>query len=346
MDSITHALFGSACAIAVTHRTARNSGDIRRRVVVAAASALFPDIDYLGFWIDPLIFLADWHRSFTHSLLLIPLWAGVVTLFFMVFQSYRTDYRALYLISCLAIASHILLDLTTVYGTAILYPLLDVRFSFSISFVIDWILTSTLIVSLLIYYYSHARMVIIFSLLLIGGYWYAQYLLKNHALEVAGRELSAVGTVFAVPQPFSPFNWKIIRQDGVNYQLAYFNLLAETEEGALFDPFSLRQYYKPVEALIWKSHYLYGDNVLQQNLIKEAWEHPEFNYFRSFASLPVHYRLDQSNGKTCVWFTDIRYALPFLPPSFRYGLCRSQEDDDWKLFRLALLGEEKIKLYY
>jgi hypothetical protein len=43
------------------------------RLAVAGIAADFPDIDYLSFWIDPLVFLTDRHPSLTHSLLLMSL---------------------------------------------------------------------------------------------------------------------------------------------------------------------------------------------------------------------------------------------------------------------------------
>jgi inner membrane protein len=45
----------------------------RSRLLLGGIAAAFPDVDFIGFLIDPLRFLAYWHQGPTHSLLLLPL---------------------------------------------------------------------------------------------------------------------------------------------------------------------------------------------------------------------------------------------------------------------------------
>ena len=78
MDTVTHVLLGTACAVAVSKKPAWSDESLRPRLLVAGIAAAFPDVDYLSFWIHPLLFLADWHRTFTHSLVLLPVWAAVI----------------------------------------------------------------------------------------------------------------------------------------------------------------------------------------------------------------------------------------------------------------------------
>ena len=64
MDTITHALFAGLSAKVITpHQTkTENSCQNKDTLIIAAIAAAFPDIDYLSFWINPLIFIAEWHR--------------------------------------------------------------------------------------------------------------------------------------------------------------------------------------------------------------------------------------------------------------------------------------------
>jgi membrane-bound metal-dependent hydrolase YbcI (DUF457 family) len=50
----------------------------RERLLLGGAAAAFPDIDFIGFLVDPLRFLAHWHQGPTHSLILLPLWAALL----------------------------------------------------------------------------------------------------------------------------------------------------------------------------------------------------------------------------------------------------------------------------
>ena len=68
MELLTHALLGAGAALA--SRPARSRMTSRERLLLGAAAAMGPDIDFATFPIDPLRFLADWHQGATHSLLL------------------------------------------------------------------------------------------------------------------------------------------------------------------------------------------------------------------------------------------------------------------------------------
>ena len=50
----------------------------RTRLLLGGVAAAFPDVDFIGFLIDPLRYLAYWHQGLTHSLLLLPLWSLLI----------------------------------------------------------------------------------------------------------------------------------------------------------------------------------------------------------------------------------------------------------------------------
>ncbi|MEW8228672.1 MAG: hypothetical protein AB2748_23340, partial [Candidatus Thiodiazotropha endolucinida] len=91
--------------------------------------------------------------------------------------------------------------------------------------------------------------------------------------------------------------------------------------------------YRGSTALEWRQESLLGNDNSLASLIDEAWSQPLFLKFREFSRFPVLYRLDKEKDETCVWFTDLRYTLPYLTPAFRYGMCRRQAQA-WGLYRL------------
>jgi len=80
MDTVTHSLLGALVVRSVFPAQQRPGQPLtnRQRMVVGAIAGAFPDIDYIASWIDPMIYLTLWHRSITHSFVLLPLWALLV----------------------------------------------------------------------------------------------------------------------------------------------------------------------------------------------------------------------------------------------------------------------------
>ncbi|MCG7930615.1 MAG: metal-dependent hydrolase [Candidatus Thiodiazotropha lotti] len=325
MDTITHALFGAVCTAALHRTPSAGSNELPRRMVITGMAAAFPDIDYLGFWIDPLLFLADWHRSATHSLLLFPLWAALLTLCSLPWRWARNHWRTTYALCCLGLLSHLPLDLLTPFGIKLFYPIATTSYSLAISFFIDGYFTAIIVVTLLLLLRHPPRRVALSGLLILSSYLSGQWLLKSEALQVAARQFPQATDLHALPQPFSPFYWQLINRHQSHYQVAYLSLTAEHQ--AIFRD------YRGAHNLTWKTYRLPTDQARQTPLVSIAWQQDQLQKFRQFAHFPILYRLDQFPGETCIWFTDLRYTLPYLTPPFRYGMCQQQQQP-WKLYRL------------
>jgi inner membrane protein len=95
--------------------------------------------------------------------------------------------------------------------------------------------------------------------------------------------------------------------------------------------------FQPVAAATWTRHTRFGEHPADQALARPAFEHEALAGFRHFARFLVLDQIETRRDGVCVWFTDLRFSLPSLPPSFRYGLCRatsaSDSDIDWRLAR-------------
>lgn len=113
--------------------------------------AIFPDSDVLRdiFSHDRLL-VVTWHRSITHSLLMLPLWAVLLAGITRALTSWRKweapSFAALSGIYAVGILSHILLDLVTSFGTMIWSPLGWSRPAWDLLFIVDFTFTAILLV--------------------------------------------------------------------------------------------------------------------------------------------------------------------------------------------------------
>ena len=350
MDTLTHALIGAlvgrSCPVNDTAISAN------QRTIVGAVSAAFPDIDYLTFWLDPLSFLSDWHRGPTHSLVLLPVWALLLGLFWSrVFH--RPDAIGRFtLIAGLALGSQILTDLITVYGTSIFYPISDWRPGLGSTFVIDPWLT------------------VLLAAVLCGSFWRGDALLPRaglivlvctlgvhtllqRAAEHVGRDYASESgldpdAVRAIAQPLSPLHWKIVVPDAHGYHMTHVRL---TERAGFPSAWAdwlgvdmLLDAYRATGEADWQRHVLIDESMNNAGLVRTVWQHPLLSRFRRFAAMPVLYRIDRSTTRLCIWFTDLRFTLPSLPPAFRYGLCRAGQDGShWQLYRIRRFTDGEIE---
>lgn len=267
MELVTHGLLGATLADATA--AAHSRLPPRERVLLGAVAAMLPDIDFIGFLINLLVFLADWHQGPTHSLILLPLWALLIGGAYAALRRQRGVIIGAVLVSALGLASHIAADLITAYGVALLYPLSERRYSLATTFVIDPLVTAIPLAGLAVGLRTRRRLPAGVALTVLALYVGAQATLQRQAVEL-GREAAQVqGLGFerlaALPQPFSPF--------------------------------------------------------------------------RRFAVYPSVSRVDADGDETCVWFTDLRYDLPSLPDTFRYGFCREAYEQPWRLYRLRYFSE-------
>src|SRR5271155_470305 len=153
MDTITHGIAGALIGKGFFSRKAA-------RVVVFSATvgAMFPDIDVVAeiFSRDPLA-IVKYHRAITHSFVVLPFFAALLAwltrsgvAFLRTKHSKFTNLEApswgmLTLIYGIAIASHILLDGMTSFGTRMWFPISQQRVAWDLLFIIDFSFTSLIL---------------------------------------------------------------------------------------------------------------------------------------------------------------------------------------------------------
>ena len=154
MDTITHGIAGALIGKAVFRGEDMFASRPMNRQRILTWSlmlgAIFPDSDVLRdiFSHDKLL-IVTWHRSITHSLILLPLWALLLAWTTHVFCRWRKweapSFAALVGIYAVGILSHILLDLVTTFGTMIWSPLEWSRPAWDMIFIVDFTLSGTLL---------------------------------------------------------------------------------------------------------------------------------------------------------------------------------------------------------
>ena len=345
MDVITHTLLGGALAYAAT--PTRTPLGVRDRVLLGGVAAAFPDIDFIAFPLNPLVFLSDWHQAPTHSLLLLPLWSFVIVGLFSVVSRRRGAFAPAFLVATLGLVSHIAADVVTAYGTAILYPLSDSRFSLSTTFVIDTLFTTVIAVGLTFSLWRRRRDATVIALAFLCVYVGGLGLLKQQAIEAgwasARENHIQPDSLHALPQPFSPFNWKLIGVQGPIRYTAHVNLVSHSplvpSLPGLRRVAAIAKAYQAPTQLTWQYRHRYGDRPALRPLVAQLWQHPRFAAFRRFSVHPALSRIDDDGDGACVWFTDLRYDLPALPDTFRFGFCRDRSGNPWQLYRLRYFSK-------
>ena len=154
MDPLTHGLSGALAARAFLPQF---SSEGKRRVARWAVllGSVFPDIDVIAKPFDPDDFATiRVHRTLTHSLVCLPVWAlllVLLTAWFCRRRSIPAPGRAvLWLLYGFGLALHILFDCITSFGTLVWSPVSWNRISWDWTFIVDLALTGVLLYFLLL----------------------------------------------------------------------------------------------------------------------------------------------------------------------------------------------------
>lgn len=345
MDPFTHALSGALIArAATTDATGLQSSrseilPLRLQILTGFAAAAFPDIDLILRLIDTLTYL-NWHQGPTHSVILLPLWAWLLAWSFSRFTRKRYTWQLFYRPACLGIAIHIAGDVITSYGLMLFAPLSTQRYSVSLVFVIDPWFTLIIITRLVASWrYRRWRMPAILALAGLCGYVGFLWTLQQQAIALSQNYIRwnhlPSAKISVLPQPLSPFHWKLIIRQNRIYHLVDMNLQKFKRESPTgVDLLSnIAAAYRPNTENHWRIRHHFGDDLMDKTLIREAWLSPAFAPFRAFAEFPVLDRAENSQYGFCAWFYDLRFEFPLLPPSFRYGACRQTGASEWEIVR-------------
>ena len=155
MDTITHGIAGALIGKAVFRgEDMLASRPMNRGRIITWSlmlGGIFPDSDVIrDFFSSDKLLIVTWHRSLTHSLILLPLWALLLAGITRAFANSRKweapSFATLAGVYGAGILSHILLDLVTSFGTMIWSPLRWSRPAWDLIFIVDFTLTAIFLV--------------------------------------------------------------------------------------------------------------------------------------------------------------------------------------------------------
>ena len=249
MDSISQLLLGAAVAGAVVPATHR-----RAAMLAGAALGTLPDLDSLpvALFTDDPVALMTLHRSFSHSLFVLPLVGWAIWAFFRrrggrVAQAPRRWFWAIQL----ALITHPLLDAFTSYGTQLLWPLPLAPTMWSSVFIIDPGYTLWLLLGVVVAAFAGsrplARQALVAGLALSCAYLGWSLLAKGMVEREARRALAQSGLadapMFSAPMPFNTLLWRVVAMTPDGFVEGEHSLVADTR------PIALRRHASAVEAL-------------------------------------------------------------------------------------------------
>ncbi len=309
-----------------------------RRVAAGFFACAAPDLDFVFAFAGPVAYLEQ-HRGITHSVLLLPLWALLLSWLLAKVLREPGGWRALYGVTAIALAAHIGGDVITGFGTLVFAPLSDWRAALGATFIIDLWFTGIILAGLLLsVFFRRTRVPAVAASALLAAYVGFQYVQKLEALEFGEAYAASLGlkgaVVTAHARPVSPFNWTVFVSDENTHRFAHVNLVRrEPRRYEPGDGFIARvdSPYLPLEQAVWVAKTRYGHAPFDE-VARQAWNSPALAFFRWFADIPAFDGITE--GSTCVWFSDLRFLTPgreAMP--FQFGACREGPGTPWRAYQ-------------
>jgi inner membrane protein len=228
MDSLTQLVLGASVGVAVMGRGTRTS----RAAAWGALAGTLPDLDVLIDQGDPILDMvlhrAESHAFFWQTLFSLPLALAVARLHHETGLWLRW-WAALWL----ALVTHPLLDLLTIYGTQVLLPFSSQAWGLGSVFVIDPLATlpwaAGLVAALRAATPERARRVNLIGLSIGLAYLGWGAAVQQHVLDQARASLRLQGLpavqVLATPAPFNSLLWRVVSTGDGRYHEGFLSLL-------------------------------------------------------------------------------------------------------------------------
>ena len=272
MDPLTHALTGAAIKQLGFKRKAS--------FAVLLISSLAPDLDYVSRFWGADVFLR-YHRGITHgvaALFLVPLIIGIIF-------GYKKGFLYFFFISLLGYGTHILMDLTTQYGTRVLSPLDWEQYSLDLVFIIDPYITIGLLLCVILGWKNKKRAPVIaaVTLVLMVSYFAGRYYLHDEARDFLKTKVDA-NTYTLCPLPNDFLRWWFVARSGDEYLTGFADLFTQRV--------CIQERYKPV----------------RDPLIERSREERAVKNFLYFAKYP-YADVEKEGDKTVVVWRELAYSF-------------------------------------
>ncbi|MBV9300489.1 MAG: metal-dependent hydrolase [Acidobacteriaceae bacterium] len=300
MDNLTHSLTGLALARSGLNRYCPHAS------LLMILSANAPDLDIVGLRGGQLRYF-EWHRGYSHSVSCLPFLALLPVFVVALIYRRKLPWTKAWLLCCLGIGSHLMMDWTNSYGVRLLLPFSSRWFSLDLNGLYDaWILAVLAFAALWPAFarlvsgeigarFSGGRGTAIFALVFFVLFDLSRLLLHQRAIaQIEARlyENSPPVKTAALPESFNPFRWTGVVETSNQYRLLTVNSFGniDLEEGAIF--------YKPAA----------------RDSIYNAKQTEPFRYFLYFSRFPVWSELPFAKGEQMgikIDLTDLRFGTPW-----------------------------------
>ena len=245
MDLVTQGILGAAVGQAGFQH---NLG--RKAVLWGAVYGMLPDLDVLVKFSGNPFAEQLYHRGFTHSLFFAPLVAPIAATLMRRFYK-SGDYWSWMWLIFWALITHPLLDVFTHYGTQLLNPLSNYRFSLAAIPVVDLLYSVPLLIAvilgLIIPRDKFVRTLTSFVLLLTTSYLFYGISCNTSALQQAREDLGVSYRIESYPTLFQIHLRRVVAHSsndvkiglvstypGVKYPIQWFSYRDDTEKSTGF----------------------------------------------------------------------------------------------------------------
>jgi inner membrane protein len=305
MDPLTHTITG----LFLSRAGLKHWTPLAAPILMLAANA--PDIDIVTAAGGSLNYL-HYHRHLTHSLLAMPVMALLPVLLVRAVGRKPIHWLGAFFASLVAVASHLLLDLTNIYGVRLFLPFSSQWERLDLTAVVDlWIwgvlllgvigpliarLVGSEITSGTVHDRHHGRGLAIFGLAFLLFYNCGRNVLHARAVASLESRIYQEATplrVAALPDPANPLKWRGLVETGDFYAVEDLNLAGE------FDPTRATIFHKPEP-----------DPALDAARRTATFE--QFLMFSQFPFWRISPVPEPENGKL-VEVLDMRFGTPLAP---------------------------------
>lgn len=262
MDSLSQFALGAAVGVATLGRRA----PVWKAALWGGVCGTLPDLDALIDHGDPIRNMT-FHRAESHSLLYLTLLSPLLA--WLAARRQPTEFYRWWLAIFLALVTHPLLDLMTIYGTQLMQPFTDHPYAIGSVFIIDPLVTLPLLFGLLVTgllrgptRHRWTTFGLVFATLYLGWSMLAQTFVTRQVERELAAQGIAVERLLVTATPFNTALWRIVAMEpgGAVYHEGFHSLFDApgrmrferfTSDRRLFD--ALRGNYG-LERIAWFSH--------------------------------------------------------------------------------------------
>jgi len=145
MDPFSHALIGANIAGLAGHQISFSDPVFLGPVLASMA----PDLDIVMQLKGDLAYIQN-HRGFSHSFPALLIWSGIITIVLHLTMPATVPIQTLFLVTAAGAFSHSLFDMFNSYGVRLLWPLVKRKIAFNVVSLVDWLIVTLSILSLII----------------------------------------------------------------------------------------------------------------------------------------------------------------------------------------------------